>query len=68
MSILPDACPSCPDGPVVPALSEEPVPGGTVTSHQCRVCGTAWEARRDTYGWVLDRLAAPVGTERQAAA
>ena len=58
-----DACPVCPppfDTDGCPAIGEsEQVPGGTLTNHQCGICGTAWTAfLRD--GWVIDRLIAPV--------
>ena len=66
-----DACPACPPGipDAAPSLGDpEQVPGGTVTAHQCGLCGSAWSALwRD--GWVIDRLVAPVAAEvRHAAA
>jgi hypothetical protein len=58
-----DACPVCSPGipDASPAIGEpEQVPGGTVSTHQCGLCGSAWLAFwRD--GWVIDRLLAPVG-------
>jgi hypothetical protein len=64
--ILADACPVCPppfDHDACPAAGEpEEVSGGTVTSHQCGLCGSAWSAFwRD--GWVIDRLIAPVAPD-----
>ena len=70
MIVYLDACPECPPGipDASPALgATERVPGGTVTSHQCGTCETAWSTYwRD--GWPVDRLVALVSRpfERRA--
>jgi hypothetical protein len=57
-----DACPKCPPGipDASPALgTPEQVPGGTVTAHQCGLCGAAWNTFWQG-GWPVDRMNAPV--------
>jgi hypothetical protein len=61
--ILPDACPVCPppfDADGCPALTVQPAEAGTVTSHECGLCGSSWRTFRDIYGWVIVRLLDPV--------
>ena len=59
----PDACPSCHPGIPDAALPLGPVTetgGRRVADYQCLVCETAWSTEFDVYGWVIERLIAPV--------
>jgi hypothetical protein len=66
--ILADACPVCDPG--VPdaslPLTAQDANGGTVTSHRCSSCGTAWETWWDRDGWPITRKLAPVTAEQAA--
>lgn len=62
-AVLADACPVCDPGipPASLAVGEpQTVPGGTITAHECSVCGAAWETFWDHWGWPIDRLLADV--------
>ena len=62
---LTDACQVCAPGdpPASPPVGTPlQVPPGTVTAHQCALCGAAWETLwRD--GWPIDRMLAPVAPD-----
>ena len=52
-----DACPVCHpgDNPACVPLATLDLPDGTVGAFWCGVCGTAWAARFDEHGWVVER-------------
>jgi hypothetical protein len=64
---LADACPVCPPGEADASLPVGPVTevnGGRVADYQCSACETAWSAWSDRFGFVHDRLIAPVSPEQ----
>jgi hypothetical protein len=62
-----DACPVCPPGEPEASLPVGPVSevnGGRVADYQCSSCETAWSTWWDRWGWVVERLIAPVSPEQ----
>ena len=62
-----DACPSCPPG--IPDASPATGPaldvnGGTVTDHQCGLCGIAWSTLWWA-GWPVEQTVASVADALQ---
>ena len=66
----PDACPQCDPGIPPASLPVGPVTetdGGRVADYECSCCGIGWTAWFDEFGWVVERLTAPVVTREAAA-
>jgi hypothetical protein len=63
---LTDACPACQPGipDASPALTSEPANGGTLTTHECGSCGTAWATWWCRDGWPVERKLAPMSAEQ----